>query len=96
VPDGVKRDRVEQVTELQRGVSAERLARFVGQEALVLTDEGAGPDDPGQLIGRTAFQADDVDGCTYVRTRAPIGPGEFIRTRVVDSLDYDLVAEPVG
>ena len=95
VPEGVKRDRVEQVTELQRGVSAERLTRFVGQEMDLLVDEGAGEDDPGQLIGRTAFQADDVDGCTYLRTRAPIGPGEFVRARVVDTLDYDLVAEPV-
>jgi len=96
VPDDVKRDRVEQVTELQRGVSAERLTRFMGQEMDVLVDEGAGPDDPGQLIGRTAFQADDVDGCTYLKTRAAIGPGEFVRARVVDSLDYDLIAEPAG
>ena len=95
VPDNVKRDRVEQVTELQRGVSAERISRFVGQEFDVLVDEGAGKDDPGQLIGRTAFQADDVDGCTYLRTRSAIGPGEFVRARVVESLDYDLVAEPV-
>ena len=95
VPDNVKRDRVEQVTELQRGVSAERISRFVGQEIDVLVDEGAGKDDPGQPIGRTAFQADDVDGCTYLRTRSAIGPGEFVRARVVESLDYDLVAEPV-
>ena len=83
------------MTELQRAVSAERLARLVGQEVLVLVDEGAAAGDPGQLIGRTAFQADDVDGCTYLRTGAPIGPGEFVRAKIVDALDYDLVAEPV-
>ena len=93
VPDDVKRDRVERVTELQRAVSADRLERFVGTDVDVLVDEGAGEDDPGQLIGRTAFQADDVDGCTYLKTGAPVGPGEFVRARVVDTLDYDLVAE---
>jgi ribosomal protein S12 methylthiotransferase len=95
VPEGVKRERVEQVTELQRAVSAERLAQYAGREVLVLVDEGADRDDPGQLIGRTAFQADDVDGCTYLKTGAPIGPGEFVRAKVVETLDYDLVAEPV-
>lgn len=95
VPDTVKRDRVEEITELQRAVSGERLARFVGQELDVLVDEGAAEGDAGQLIGRTAFQADDVDGCTWLRTRRAIAPGDFVRSRVVETLDYDLIAEPV-
>lgn len=96
VPETVKRDRVEEVGELQRAVSADRLTRFLGQELDVLVDEGAGRDDPGQLIGRTSFQADDVDGCTYLRTRLPIGPGDWVKARVVDTLDYDIVAESGG
>jgi ribosomal protein S12 methylthiotransferase len=96
VPDGVKQDRVQQVTELQRAVSGERLQRLVGTEALVLVDEGADRDDPGQLVGRTAFQADDVDGVTYLRTRSAEGPGDFVRARVVEALDYDLVAETIA
>jgi len=96
VPDQVKQDRVHQVTELQRAVSGERLQGLVGTEALVLVDEGAGRDDPGQLVGRTAFQADDVDGCTYLRTRSAEGPGDFVRARVVEALDYDLVAETIA
>ena len=95
VPESAKRERVEQVTELQRAISAERLSRQLGREVEVLVDEGAAADDPGQLIGRTAFQADDVDGCTWLKTRAPIGPGDFVRAKVVETLDYDLVAEPV-
>ena len=95
VPESVKRERVEELTELQRAVSAERLSQQLGREVEVLVDEGADRDDPGQLIGRTRFQADDVDGCTYLRTGAPIGPGEFVRAKVVETLDYDLVAEPV-
>jgi len=96
VPDSVKRDRAEQVGELQRAVSAERLARHVGTTVEVLVDEGAERDDPGQLVGRTAFQADDVDGCTWLRTRGAEAPGEFVQARVVESLDFDLIAEPAG
>jgi ribosomal protein S12 methylthiotransferase len=95
VPEEMKRDRLEQVTELQRAVSAERLTRYAGREVEVLVDEGAGPDDPGQLQGRTAFQADDVDGCTWLRTGMPVGPGDFVRATVVETLDYDLVARSV-
>ena len=95
VPEAVKLDRVHQVTELQRAVSCEQLQRLVGTETLVLVDEGAAQGDPGQLIGRTAFQADDVDGCTYLRTRTAEGPGDFVRARVVEALDYDLIAETV-
>ena len=93
VPESLKQERVERLTELQRAISAERLGQYAGREVRVLVDEGAAADDPGQLIGRTSFQADDVDGCTWLRTAAPIGPGEFVSARVVETLDYDLVAE---
>jgi ribosomal protein S12 methylthiotransferase len=96
VPDAVKRDRLEAVLELQRAVSAERLARMVGREADVLVDEPAQPGDPGDLIGRTAFQADDVDGCTYLTAGSGAAAGTFVRSRVVDTLDYDVIAEPAA
>jgi ribosomal protein S12 methylthiotransferase len=93
VPDAEKRERVDQVVELQRAISGERLARHVGCEVELLVDEGAAPDDPGDLIARAPFQADDVDGVTYLRTRTAVGPGDMVRARVVEALDYDLVAE---
>lgn len=96
VPEGLKQDRLQQLTELQRAISAERLQQMVGREVEALVDEAAGADDPGDTVARTAFQADDVDGCTYLKSRRPFQPGEFVRSRVVEALDYDLVAEPVA
>ena len=94
VPDSVKRERLEQLLELQRAVSAERLSRLAGRETDVLVDEAAAPDDPGDMVGRAPFQADDVDGCTYLRAGAGHAPGSFVRARVVETLDYDVIAEP--
>jgi ribosomal protein S12 methylthiotransferase len=94
VPATVKEERLAELLEVQRAVSAERLAETVGTEVEVLVDGVADEGSPAKLVGRTAKQADDVDGCTYLRANgtAP-APGSFVRARIVDALDYDLVAE---
>ena len=96
VPDGVKQERLAEVLELQRAISAERLQRLAGREVDVLVDGPAHADDPGVAVGRTIWQADDVDGCTHLVGDAAPAPGSFVRSRVVDTLDYDLIAEPVA
>src|SRR5258708_17864886 len=47
VPDAVKRDRLEELLEVQRAISAERLARFVGRDVPVLVDRIAEPGEEG-------------------------------------------------
>src|SRR2546427_5133902 len=51
VPDAVKRERLEELLEVQRAISAERLARFVGREVEVLIDRLADPLDGGEEAG---------------------------------------------
>ena len=95
VPEEVKRDRLEELLELQRAISAERLARFVGRDAAVLVDRIADPDDGGQgatHVGRVPWQAEDVDGVTYVATGGWAEPGSFLRARLTASEDYDFRA----
>jgi len=93
VPDEVKRDRLEELLEVQRAISAERLARFVGREADVLVDRVADPDEAGAThVGRVAWQADDVDGVTYVERGGWAEAGRFVRVRLVASEDYDFRA----
>ena len=97
VPAAVKQDRLAELLEVQRAVSAERLAESVGTEVTVLVDGPAEPGGPAPLVGRTAKQADDVDGCTYLRPAAAApAAGSFVRARVVESLDHDLVAEALA
>jgi ribosomal protein S12 methylthiotransferase len=96
VPDTVKQERLHELTEVQRAISAEQLQRHVDSTLEVLVDNAAGLDDPAEWVGRAGMQADDVDGCTWLRSKRPLVPGEFVRARVTESLDYDLVAERVG
>ncbi|HUL01914.1 MAG TPA: 30S ribosomal protein S12 methylthiotransferase RimO [Gemmatimonadales bacterium] len=96
VPEEVKRERLEELLEIQRAISAERLARLVGRETRVLVDRLAEPDEAGVThVGRVPWQADDVDGVTYVETGGWAAPGTFLGARVTASEDYDLRAVAV-
>ncbi|HYL20726.1 MAG TPA: 30S ribosomal protein S12 methylthiotransferase RimO, partial [Gemmatimonadales bacterium] len=93
IPDAVKRDRLEELLEVQRAISAERLARFVGREAPVLVDSVADPDDDGTThVGRVPWQADDVDGVTHLERGGWGAPGSLVRARITASEDYDFRA----
>ena len=90
VPDAVKQERLEELLEVQRAISAERLARFVGRELDVLVDRVADPDDGGAThVGRVQWQADDVDGVTLVERGGWAEAGTFVRARVTANEDYD-------
>ncbi len=93
VPSDVKRCRQEELLELQRCISEDRLARFVGRETDVLIDEICDPDDDGSThVGRVVWQADDVDGVTRVEKGGWAQPGEFLTVRITSNRDCDFSA----
>ena len=93
VPDDVKRERQEELLDLQRMISEERLGRYVGRETDVLIESVADPDDGGAThVGRVMWQADDVDGVTMLKRGGWAKPGEFVRSRIEECLDYDFRA----
>ena len=95
VPDEIKRERLEEVLEVQRVISGERLSRFVGRDVDVLVDRVTDPDEEGAThVGRVRWQADDVDGVTYLAQggRGGAAPGRFVRARITASEDYDFRA----
>jgi len=96
VPDEVKRERLEELLEVQRAISAERLARYVGREATALVDRVTDPSEEGAThVARVPWQADDVDGVTYVEQGGWAAPGTFLNVRLTGSEDYDLRAVAV-
>jgi ribosomal protein S12 methylthiotransferase len=91
VPDVVKRERLERLLEVQRAITAERYEERVGRVATVLVDAAARRGAPARC--RAPWQADDVDGVTWVRTDAR--PGSFVEVRVdevVDDYDFEATA----
>ncbi len=93
VPEITKNERQEVLLELQRAISQERLGRFVGRDTEVLLDEVTDPDEGGAThVGRVKWQADDVDGVTFVERGGWARPGEFLPVRLTDNEDCDFRA----
>jgi ribosomal protein S12 methylthiotransferase len=87
VPDAMKHERLERLTELQRAITAERYSRYVGTLVPAIVDRAT---DDG-LEARLQCQADDIDGTTLVSGRA--APGTIISVHVDDVVDdYDFRA----
>jgi ribosomal protein S12 methylthiotransferase len=89
VPESLKRERQERVSELQRAITAERYEERIGTRALALVEASASADAPA--LARLPWQADDIDGLTRLDRDA--APGSFVEVEVTDVVDdYDFVA----
>ncbi|HQO38274.1 MAG TPA: MiaB/RimO family radical SAM methylthiotransferase [Candidatus Omnitrophota bacterium] len=92
VPYKVKEARFNELMSAQQGISREINSRYMGKEIRVLID---GPEGTGMYVGRSEHDAPDVDGNVFVRTQRAMRPGEFVDVRVNDTMEYDLVGEPI-
>ncbi len=96
VPEDLKRRRQEELTELQRTITEDRLGRFIGRETDVLVDGDAGSFDSVYThFGRVKWQADDVDGVTYLSSAGSALPHDFCRVLIEDNRDYDFFARVI-
>ena len=87
VPEGLKLERLERLNELQRLITAERYEPRLGRIVSALVDRV----DDDQVQARTVWQADDIDGVTYIADAAQVAPGSFVDVRldaVVDDVDF--------
>jgi ribosomal protein S12 methylthiotransferase len=92
VPDAIKRERLERLTDLQRAITAERYESRVGKVARMIVDR---TNENGEAVGRLPWQADDVDGIAVVDELG--GVGEFLDVAVEEVVDdYDFRVSLVG
>jgi ribosomal protein S12 methylthiotransferase len=99
LPDTVKRERLEQLLEVQRGITLERNEQWLGREVEVLIDNVTGRDGEAGTahergaVGRTSGQALEVDGVVHLVDGWGARPGEFVSVRITDALEDDLIGE---
>jgi ribosomal protein S12 methylthiotransferase len=93
VPPATAQDRYDQLMSAQMDIAAEKNQKHIGKTFRVLVEEDLGNH---LFAGRTAFQAPEVDGVTYVNTAQcglPLPIGRFALARINDALEYDLMGE---
>jgi ribosomal protein S12 methylthiotransferase len=94
LPDHVdpheQEDRLARLMYLQEEISAEKLAKKVGQTMTVLVDD---VDDEG-AVARSAADAPEIDGLVYINGE-DLQVGEFVTVRITDSDEHDLWGELV-
>ena len=94
VPDEIKLERVERVSELQRAITADRLERHLGRSVRVLVDRAVAGE---PVEARTPWQADDIDGVTYLEAHDGLRPGDFAEARLATLVDdYSYGAAVLG
>lgn len=91
VPSSKAKERYRRLMQRQQEISAAANRRYRGRLVRVLVEERT---EAGLYAGRTAFQAPEVDGVTYIRADR-LQTGRFTDVRITDTLEYDLVGEKV-
>ncbi|MFC2108814.1 30S ribosomal protein S12 methylthiotransferase RimO, partial [Candidatus Bipolaricaulota bacterium] len=90
VPTAVVEDRLQALMLAQQTIAFENNEALIGRTVEVLIDEPIEEED--MWVGRTAFQAPDVDSVTYVLGK-DLATGQFVEAEIVQTEDYDVLAQ---
>jgi ribosomal protein S12 methylthiotransferase len=93
IPPDVAKARFDELMSCQREISLDNNQKYIGRVVKVLLE--AAPED-NVFLGRTHFQAPEVDGLTYIHSKHPeneLRIGSFTSIRITDALEYDLIGE---
>tara|TARA_X000000368_G_scaffold417910_1_gene415731 strand:- start:3203 stop:4507 length:1305 start_codon:yes stop_codon:yes gene_type:complete len=92
VPDEVKRQRANEIMEVQSGISWKLNRDKIGKEFNVIIDRKSG----NYYLGRTEFDSPDVDNEVLIDARTNyLKVGEFVKAKIIDASDFDLYAEVI-
>jgi len=92
ISEVIKEERFNQVMSLQQQISRLGNEKFLGKTIEVLIDECQ----DGTYLGRSQYDAPEVDGQVYVTSKKKLKPGDFVRVDITDTLEYDLVGQVRG
>ena len=99
IPAATKQRRLDELMEVQRGISLAYNQSRIGTEIRVLVDDFM----DGTLVCRSEFESPEVDGEILVKYTAAafdgVEPyslvGEFLQVRITGADEYDLIAEVI-
>ena len=94
IDEQVKQDRYDIVMRTQGDITEEQNESMIGKKLTVLCEDY----DPVSetYYGRSANDAPEIDGKVYFRApKKSVEPGEFVKVKITEAVDYDLVGDKV-
>lgn len=85
----IKTRRVNEIMQLQEGISRELNEAKVGQTLKVIVDS----EEQDFYVGRTEFDSPDVDNSVLIRKNKALRIGEFYNVKITEAAEYDLYGE---
>lgn len=91
IPEEIKEKRRDEIMILQQQISYKKNMEKIGNIYDILVEEKV--EGESVYIGRTAYDAPEIDGIVYVHSERTLDPGVFVRVLIKDALEYDLMGE---
>lgn len=86
----VAKKRYKKLMEIQQKISLERNKKFIGKTLPCIIECIA---DNGEAVGRTQYDAPEIDGVVTIKTDKLLIPGDIELVKIIDSTEYDLIGE---
>ena len=86
-----KKSRYNKIMTLQQEISKENLEKQIGKEVEILVEDKSF--DGKTYIGRTYMDVPEIDGIAYLNTDKKLQSGDFIKAKIIDVSNYDLICK---
>ncbi len=93
IDDELKEERRDIIMDIQKNIAASLCEAEVGKEMEVLI-EGKLPEER-IFCGRTRRDAPDIDGLVFVSSEEELYSGDFVRVKIREAGDYDLMGDVI-
>ena len=91
IDEEVKKDRQEELMELQQEVSLDKNEEKIGQSMIAMVEGYLS--DENVYVARTYADAPGIDGYLFIDTAETLMSGDFVRVKITGALEYDLTGE---
>lgn len=91
VPENISVARRDELMELQQAIAFEKAEDMIGRVLYVMIEGKVAGEDT--YVARTYKDAPNVDGYLFLNTSAALITGDFVKVRVTDVNEYDLIGE---
>lgn len=92
IPQNEKEARKNYILSIQQEISHKKNQEKIGKRLKVLIDEQI---EKNTYLGRSQWDAPEVDNSVIVNSQSPIEPGKFYEVEIDDALEFDLAGQVI-